>query len=217
MTKVTHMTTKTRLEAHFAACAVAAAAVGAIATAERADAAIVWSGIVNINIPSNVDGAYLNVITGQSGSAGSGVTGWDVNPYGATNLQFFSSVGGGYVRGGGSSTTLVDNLAHGTLINASQSFGSGNAETTGSTAFNLGSMSNLVGFRFVNEATGATHYGWMRILLGGAGLSAQPRAIIEYAYENVAGVGIGAGQIIPAPGALALLGLAAITGRRRRA
>ncbi len=205
-----------RLNAHFAAAAVVASA-GAMSASHNADAAIVWSGIVNITIPSNVDGVYVNVLTGQSGSLGSGVSGWDVNAYGATGLQFFSPTGGGYVRGLGSSGTLVDNLAQGTLINASQSFGSGNAETTGATAFNVGSMSNLVGFRFVNEATGQTHYGWMRILLGGAGLAAQPRSIIEYAFESSAGVGIGAGVIVPAPGAIALLGLAGLVSRRRRA
>lgn len=206
-----------RLNAHFAAAAAVAASAGVLGAAHHADAAIVWSGVVNITIPSNVDGVYMNVLTGQTGTSGGAVSGWDLNPYGATTLQFFAPTGGGYVRGLGSSSTLVDNLAQGTLINASQSFGGGTAETTGATAFFPGSMSNLVGFRFVNEATGATHYGWMRILLGGAGLAAQPRTIIEYAYESVAGVGIGAGQIIPAPGAIALLGLAGLVGRRRRA
>ena len=205
-----------RLNAHFAAAAVIASA-GAMGAAHNADAAIVWSGLVNIAIPSNIDGVYMNVLTGQTGTSGGAVAGWDINPYGSTTLQFFSATGGGFVRGLGSSGTLVDNLAQGTLINASQSFGNGNAETTGATAFTPGSMSNLVGFRFVNEATGQTHYGWMRILLGGAGLGAQPRAIIEYAYESVAGAGIGAGVIIPAPGAIALLGRAGLVSRRRRA
>lgn len=206
-----------RLNAHFAAAAAVAASAGVLGAAHQADAAIVWSGVVNITIPSNIDGVYMNVLTGQTGTSGASVSGWDINPYGSTTLQFYAATTGGYVRGLGSSTTLVDNLAQGTLINASQSFGTGNAETTGATAFFPGSMSNLVGFRFVNEATGATHYGWMRILLGGAGLAAQPRTIIEYAYENVAGAGIGAGVIIPAPGAIALLGLAGLVGRRRRA
>lgn len=205
-----------RLDVHFAACAAVAAA-GIVGANHQADAAIVWSGVVNIAIPSTTDGMYLNVITGQTGATGTAVSGWDINPYSATGLGFFAPAGGGYVRGLGSSTSLVDNLAQGTLIGPSQSFGSGQSETSGATAFFPGSMSNLVGFRFVNEATGATHYGWMRILLGGAGLSSQPRAIIEYAYESVAGIGIGAGQIIPAPGALALLGLAGLTSRRRRA
>jgi hypothetical protein len=205
-----------RLNAHFAAVAVVASA-GAMGASHNADAAIVWSGIVNIAIPSNIDGVYMNILTGQTGTSGSSVAGWDINPYGGTTLQFFGPAGGGFVRGLGSSGTLVDNLAQGMMIDATQSFGTGTAETTGSTAFFAGSMSNLVGFRFVNEATGQTHYGWMRILLGGAGLAAQPRSIIEYAYESTAGVGIGAGVIIPAPGAIALLGLAGLVGRRRRA
>jgi hypothetical protein len=209
---------KSRLNAHLAACASVAIASGVLGAAHEANAAIVWSGVVNIAIPSNTDGVYLNVVTGQNGATGTGVAGWDVNPYGGSSLSFFQAAGGGYIRNLGSSTTLVDNLAFGTQIGPASTFGSGTsgAETAGATAFLPGSMSNLVGFRFVNEATGLTHYGWMRILLGGSGLASQPRAIIEYAYENIAGVGIGAGQIIPAPGALALLGLAALTSRRRR-
>jgi len=207
---------KNRLDAHFASAAVLAVGAAFVGAEQRADAYIVWSGIVNINIPSSVDGVYLNVITGQSGSSGSSVSGWDVNPYGGSNLQFFSSGGGGYMRGLGSSTTLVDNLAFNTVIGASQAFGSGTGgvETTGATAFNPNSSQNLVGFRFVNEATGGTHYGWMRIQLW-SGPGIQPRAIVEYAYESVAGASINAG-VIPAPGAMALLGAAGLLGARRR-
>jgi len=209
---------KNRLDAHFASAAVLAVGAAFVGAEQRADAYIVWSGITNINIPSNVDGVYLNVITGQSGSSGSSVAGWDVNPYGGSGLQFFGSSGGGYLRGLGSSSTLVDNLAFNTVIGASQSFGSGvgGVETTGATAFNPNSTQNLVGFRFVNEATGGTHYGWMRIQLW-SGPGIQPRAIVEYAYESVAGASINAG-VIPAPGAIALLGLSGLVGvgRRRR-
>ena len=184
--------------------------------AHQADAGIVWSGIVNINIPSNIDGVYLNVITGQTGTSGSSVSGWDVNPYGSSGMSFFQSTGGGYMRAGGSSATLVDNLAFLTVIGASQTFGSGGSgvETTGSTAMNLNSSENLVGFRFVNEATGATHYGWMRLQFTGTSFS-QPRAIVEYAFESTAGASIQAG-VIPAPGALALVGAAGLLARRRR-
>ena len=50
-------------------------------------------------------------------------------------------------------------------------------------------------------------------LLAGS-LTAQPRAIVEYAYED-SGAGINAGAI-PAPGAAALLGVAGLMGSRRR-
>ena len=192
-----------------------------LGAAHNADAGIVWSGIVNINIPSNVDGVYLNVVTGQSGSAGGAVTGWDINPYSGTNLNFFApsspASSHGVVRGVGGSASLVDNLAFGTVIGSSLAnagWGTGNVETTGATAMNLNSSQNLVGFRFYNEATGAVHYGWMRIQFTGTAFS-QPRAIMEYAYESTAGQSIQAGYI-PAPGALALVGAAGLLSRRRR-
>lgn len=210
------MQLKNRLDAHFASAAAVVAGAAMLGAAHQADAAIVWSGIRNINIPSNVDGVYLNVITGQFGATGGAVSGWDVNPYGASNMSFFANTGGGYMRAFGSSTTLVDNLAFLTVIGASQTFGSGTGgvETTGATSMNLNSSENLIGFRFVNEATGATHYGWMRIQFTGTSFS-QPRAIVEYAFEDTAGASIQAG-VIPAPGVLALLGAAGLIARRRR-
>jgi hypothetical protein len=87
-------------------------------------------------------------------------------------------------------------------------------ESTGATAMNLNSSENLIGFRFVNATTGGTHYGWMRIQFTGTSFS-QPRAIVEYAYESVAGASIEAG-VIPAPGVLALLAAAGFMVRRRR-
>ena len=206
---------KFRLDARFASVA-AATVFGAalVASEQRADAYIVWSGIININIPSTADGVYLNLITGQVGT--SGVSGWDVNPSSSSGLTFWAPAGGGYVSGLGSNPNLVDNLAFNTVIGAGQSFSSGEAgiETGGSTKFNLSSTQNLIGFQFVNEATGQTHYGWMRMQLW-KGPGVQPRAIVEYAYESVAGASINAG-LIPAPGALALLACAGLMSVRRR-
>lgn len=185
-----------------------------------ANAAIVYSGVVNINIPSTQEGVYLNVMTGVTGSTGGSVAGWDVNPYSTTGLRWFSSTGGGYARGGGDSTSRIDNLVAGTLIDSGLSYGAGSSETTGATAFLLNSSGNLAGFRFVDESTSLTHYGWMRISLDSS-LVAQPRTIVEYAYESVAGVGILAGatgSAVPSGGlaGMMLAGVAGIGGRRRR-
>lgn len=202
-----------KLNAHFAACAAAVAAV--TAAPQQAEAVIVHSGPVNINIPSTTAGVYVNVVTGVNGTSPAGVPGWDLNPWSSTTLNFFNPAapaGGVYVIG---PDPLVDNLAPGTLISAASTFGSGGSQTAGATAMVLNSSDNLVGFRFQNEANGnQTHYGWMRLSLSTT-LVAQPRAIVEYAYEDVAGAGIMAGAV-PAPGALALLGLAGLVGARRR-
>jgi hypothetical protein len=64
-----------RLAKHFAALAIPAVLVPA------AQAQIVWSGPVNINVPSNIDGVYMNVLTGVTGTSGGAVAGWDINPY----------------------------------------------------------------------------------------------------------------------------------------
>ena len=175
--------------------------LGAIVSASlgvgtEASAAIVYSGVVNLPIPVNIDGVYLNVVTGATGSAGSAVAGWDINPYSATALTWFNAVGTGMVRGVGGSTTLVDNLAFGYLVNASSpNYGGGSSESTGPTAFTFNSENNLVGFRFLNESTGATNYGWLRIGLGPS-FNDPTRRIIEYAYDD-SGAGIMAGELPP--------------------
>lgn len=205
-----------RLDAHFASAAAMVAGAAMLGAANQADAAVVWSGVVNINIPTSVDGVYVNVVTGQSGASGTGVSGWDINPYGTTSMGFYGNTGGGFMRDGGSSPTLVDNLAFMEIIGTSATFGSGTlgVESTGATAMNLNSSENLVGFQFLNESTGQIHFGWMRIQFTGTSFS-QPRAIVEYAYEDTAGASIQAG-VIPAPGALALIGAAGLLTRRRR-
>src|SRR5690242_3665319 len=69
-----------RLDGHFARCAAIAATIGCETV--QAMAAIHHSGIVNINIPSNVQGVYLNVVTGVFGSNPAAVPGWTINPWG---------------------------------------------------------------------------------------------------------------------------------------
>ena len=212
-------TLRNRLARHLAVAAVA----GVAGVAGQASAAIVYSGVVNLNIPSTTNGLYLNVVTGANnlpaGGGGTTVAGWDVNPWSSTTLNFFNPAaptGGVYMRltGAGAPTSGVSNLAGGTIISSASTWSSGAAQTSGPGAFVFNSSNNLVGFRFNNEATGTLHYGWMRISLAGT-LQGQPRTLVEYAFESLAGTAIAAGAI-PAPGAVALLGAAGLVGGRRR-
>jgi MYXO-CTERM domain-containing protein len=211
-----------KLDMHFAAAA-------ALCAAGAANAAVVYSGAVNFVCAVDIDGCYINVETGVlSNGPGSGVPGWDVNPYSTSGgMNFFNSTGGGQMRRPGVTTGTAGNLALGTVIGAAGSYNTSTGNvygTTAATGLNGGwtyGSENIIGFRFV-AASGATHYGWMRFLMGaigsaGLGNNAPTRTVVDFAYESVAGASILAGDTgIPAPGALALLGVAGLASRRRR-
>ena len=199
-----------RLAKHFAAAAAASVVAGA------ANAAIVHWADANLVIPATIDGLYINVETRTSGSAGSVVAGWDINPYSATSLTWFNATGTGMLRYPGVTTGSAGNLTVGTAVGATGSYGSG-AVVVGAAAGNwVLNASNYFGFRFVG-ADALTHYGWGRFVIG-ASISGADRMIAEIAYEDVGGVAINVGDngSVPAPGAIALLGLAGLAGRRRR-
>jgi hypothetical protein len=204
------MNLKTRLNQHLALAAVATAAVSS------ANAQIVHSGIVNQNIAATTNGLYVNVVTGQINEPGNGggstVTGWDVNFWSSTGFGLFSPsnpAGGAYVI---TAANVGTNMAFGADIGAASAFGS--SAPANNAQWNLNSDQNLVGFRFFNESTSQVHYGWARIAFGATVTS---RSLVEYAYESTAGGSIGAG-VVPAPSAMALLGLGGLVagGRRRR-
>ena len=205
-----------RLVKHFACAAAVTVVAGA------ANASVVYSGVINFVCAVDIDGCYINVQTNSlSNGPGSGVPGWDVNPYAsAGGMNFFNSTGGGQMRYPGVTTGPAGNLALGTSIGSTGSY---NTATTGvvfgSAAGNWQySATNIIGFRFV-AAGGTTHYGWMRFQMGAAGSSgtSMTRTVVDYGWESDAAVAITAGAgAIPAPGAIALLGLSGLVARRRR-
>jgi hypothetical protein len=211
------------------AAAAVVAAFGAAFPAVEAQAAIVYSGLVNVNAPTTLAGVYLNVVTGVASATPGGSPGWDINVWGTSTVFFYAnnsaSPNDGVVTSLGSSSGLVDNLALGTLINGSLGYGRVNSsETTGPTAFLLNSSSNYIGFRFLNEGTGALNFGWLQFQTAGT-LNGQPRAVLSWAYENT-GAGIAVGDTgaavngVSEPASLALVGAALAAGltaaRRRR-
>ncbi len=120
-------------------------------------------------------------MTGLSGSTAAAVPGWD-HPWGTTNFQIWANnateLSNGVVAGFGSSVTLIDNLAPTTFVdgNSPGYVRTGNTETTGSTAFLLNGSNNYIGFRFLNETTGAINYGWPSFLLS-AQTAPHPRRV----------------------------------------
>jgi hypothetical protein len=213
-----------RIDGRLAAYATLAGVALAAPAIPNADASIVWSGPVNIAIPSTTAGIYINVQNGVYGPTPSGVPGWDLNLWGSTSLSLWASNAAEPLDGvlddfPGGSPGLVDNLPVTTVIDGTYNYGrTDGVETSGPTAFLLNSGQSCFGFRFRCD-DGQLLYGWMRISLSST-YSGQPRAILEYAYEN-AGAPIQA-CVVPEPSTFALLsvmGLGAVgvrTWRKRK-
>ena len=169
-------------------------------------------------MPSTTAGIYLNVVTGATGiTSTTQPAGWDVNPYGSTNMTMFTGTGtgtngaalgagmGAYV---GTGTTWF-NLALGTIIGPGSTFaGTGGVNPSATTPLNLNGLVNYVGFRFRNEATGAINYGYLQLSMAGTA-GGQPRSIIGYAYENNGGSIAVGGVAVPEPSTYALFSVVA--------
>ncbi len=194
-----------RLVKHFGVASAAALVAGA------ANAAVVtWN--CNLVVPNNIDGQYINVEAQTFASAAGLVTGWDLNPYGTstTAMSWFAAAApSGCVMGlgQGGTTSAVASLSAGTLVGAASTYGNtASSVTAGGWVLNA---ANYYGFRFL-AAGGTTHYGFGKMTIGA---TMGVRTLNFVSYESVAGAGI---NVIPAPGAIALLGLAGLCGRRRR-
>ena len=201
----------TRLNSHFALCAAALATGVAVG---NANATVVYSGAINMVIPNTTDGIYMNVQTGAWSSTTTTPAGWDVNPYGTatTAVSLFAATGTGYMRNPNAGTaTSATRLDVGTVVGSSAFFYGNSSATMGSgTGQWAANSSGYFGFKFT-AADAATHYGWMQLSISA---NAGTRSIVQYAWENVANASI---TVTPAPGAMALLGLAGFAKRRRRA
>jgi hypothetical protein len=172
-----------RLRLHAFRAAALAAACAAPASAD----VIAWD--LNRAIPTTLDGLYIKVDTQQSTtSAGTGLSGWDINPYGSSSLNFYATStapnpASTYVRtqtSGGPS-----NLALGDLVGPSSTYV--NSTTAVITSAGVGSNGwtlnaiNYVGFRFHNNTTNTINYGYAAVQVGA---TVTARSVLRVAYEN---------------------------------
>ena len=203
------MSISNRLEKHFAVCAAAVATVACVGTANAA--LVTWNA--NLVSPNNIDGMYINVEMQNAQSAAGLAAGWDLNPYGTstTAMSWFAAPApSGCVMGlgQGGTTSAVASLTGGTLVSSASTFGNtASSVTAGGWKLN---QANYFGFRFLG-ADALTHYGWGQFTIGA---TMGVRTLNFVTFETTAGASV---TVAPAPGALALLGLAGLATRRRRA
>jgi hypothetical protein len=160
--------------------------------AVKCEAAIIYSGLIDIPIPATTDGIYLNLHTGATSTTG--FAGFDFSPYKNTaGLVFFSpSRAEGTLAESSAPGSPARRLTGSEFIGAGGTYNGGQAP--GTAFFSGGSAS--VGIRFFNEATGMINYGWVRLTTtSGNGF---PATIRDYAYEN-SGAGISTGPLTPPP------------------
>ena len=196
-----------RLDVHFAALA-AVAVVAVVGGAQKAEAAVVYSGPLNIAIPNTIDGLYINLVTGAATTPASN-PGYDLNPYvSGGNWNMFEGTGCTEIGVG----TTFTALSAGTPIDGTGAFINGSIfpAAFGTTA--------ILGVRFLRESDSATLFGWVRLTLPGSPFATGAGTLVDYAYENT-GAGINAGATTPAPTAgMAVLALGGVgmLGRRRK-
>ncbi|MFM8642779.1 MAG: hypothetical protein ACKOEP_08090 [Phycisphaerales bacterium] len=210
---------------------LAAAAVAVGVGAGSAEAAVrVYA--VNWALPSSGE-LYVslnNLSTGPTSSSAL-VSGWDMriaSPSARTSLDFSfpaPTVPGpisnpnpyyGIMRAPGDTSGGGANLPVNTMIMASSSFADGGAMSFGSGAYQWRlNGENYFGFRMRLGTSQSLVYGWARMVIGS---TPGQFTLTHFGYQDVAGASlrVGEGMPIPGPGAIALFGAAALTGRRRR-
>ena len=192
-----------------------ATVAGAALTAQTAYADVITVNFTSnplSTVPFNIDGLYLNLVTGATGTAG--FAGYDVNPYfsgsatPATALfRLLTPSTGGTVATGAVATALTA----GSLISSASTFTSGVVNANSAT-----SGINFFGIRFVNESTGLTNYGYLTVQQLANPPVAGSVTLLSYSYDNT-GAGITVAAVPEPSTALMLLGgMLAVGALRRR-
>jgi MYXO-CTERM domain-containing protein len=181
-------------------------------TASTAPAAVIYSGVQNILIPNTHEGVYLNIFTGATSASEPGD--WNTAPW---MNPFFGGTAIGtsaLLRPIITGADQIENLAIPTLINSLKTYAAGESGSSthigmAANQFQIGT-SGVMGFRFESGVGQPTLYGWLRFTPDyGSGA-----VIRDWAYEDS-----GAPLTIPEPSRalFALLGMASLVFRRRRA
>lgn len=176
-------------------------------------ASIIWSGPMNVPVPSTFDGVYFNPFTGAT--AATQPADWNAAPW---LNPFFGGVNIGsdtLLRPVITGADQVMNLGAGVTISAASIFAAGESGSIthvgpASNQFQIGTP-GYFGFAFEPALAGATYYGWAQITISNTGEG----TLHGWAYEDAAGKAMPVGAV-PEPGTALLLGLGAMSWAARR-
>lgn len=143
-------------------------------------AEVIYSNLQDISIPTNFNGVYLNILSGNT--SGTEFSGWQVNAV-FGGVGFFNSPDFQPLRDTNSGDGTLSNISIGALVDSSSSSyasGFGASDTHLGTTFTAG-QEGYIGFSVNNNS--ATNYGWMRVVFDGTG----DAFIRDWAYNTNGG------------------------------
>jgi hypothetical protein len=149
---------------------------------------VIDSGPLDISIPADTTGLYVNWIDGCTETSvdatcpggGSEANGYDWSAFGSSTLNFYfgldvTDADAGCVATG----SQCDVMVSGDTIGSGSNFNTGTS--VGAAAFAAGGTF-FTGFKFTDEASGATFYGYAKITTTAPG--GVPATLNEYWYDN---------------------------------
>lgn len=172
----------------FASPAAAVIAASMLAVVSSSAMAAVVCDSPNLDVPSDISGVYLNLVTGDT----SGGTGWDINPYNNNaGLTFYGAASpqGVLANGTPGSTAETVVLAPGDAVSPTPAPNFYNQYQTRGTSFQTVGT-RFLGVRFMNESTSTMNYGWLEVISGAT--AGFPATIARYCYDDT-GAAITAG------------------------
>ena len=186
-------------------------AAGLAFTAGQARGAVIYSGPVNVSIPTNMDGVFIDI---DGMTSGSQMTGWDINPFFggsviATSASFHP------VADSTSNTAAILGLGEGVEVDDSLTY----ASSPGGSSMHMGpgpdqfveAEESYFGFSFTTNGGDGPYFGWVRLQV----TANNPGGVVTgWAYDD-SGAPITVGAV-PEPTGLMLLALAPLLAWRRR-
>jgi hypothetical protein len=176
------------------------------------DAAVVnWN--LNLVVPATEAGLFINIEQQVYGTSPDMNAGWDLNPNGANALIFGGTTAHGtwMMVDPATGWDSASSFAPGVVVGSSYQFKAlpgGNVIFGNAPGLWKENANNIFGFRFLN-AQNQVRYGYGVMYIGANALE---RRLVSLSYETT-GLSIVA---VPAPGAVALAGLAGLVGGTRR-